>query len=182
MICILFFYLYECKIKRLRDQSNSNYVKAERLQDKFLDERRARNAIVDKANRIIAERNRIIEEQVAMLNRVSPALDIGIAKIDEEIKDSRIAWRDRIIREKNDKLDEADIIINEKDRIIKSKNRVIADGIRMRAERDKIIEGKNRIIDKLKAKLERKNEIIDRLSNMNAPQLVIEPQIIQNIA
>ena len=50
-------------------------------------------------------------------------------------------------------------------------------------DRKIIIREKIRIIDRLKAKLERKNEIIDRLtnSNMNAPQPVMEPQIIQII-
>lgn len=51
-------------------------------------------------------------------------------------------------------------------------------------DRKIIIREKIIIIDRLKAKLERTNEIIDRLtnSNMNAPQPVMGPQIIQNIA
>lgn len=49
-------------------------------------------------------------------------------------------------------------------------------------ERNRMIGERDRIIDRLKAKLERKNKIIDRLTNMNAPQPVMEPQIIQNIA
>ena len=49
-------------------------------------------------------------------------------------------------------------------------------------DRKIIIREKIRIIDRLKSALERKNEIIDRLTNMDAPQPVMGPQIIQNIA
>lgn len=113
---------------------------------------------------------------------------------DRRIRELQDDWFDER-RNRNAIVDKANRIIGERNRIIEEQvatlDRALDIGIakideanRTIAEANRIIEEKNRTIDKLKAKLERTNEIIDRLSNsnMNAPQPIMEPQVIQRIA
>lgn len=95
--------------------------------------------------------------------------DRRITELDGEAK----LLRDKFFDERmarNAIVDKANRIIGERNRMIREKN-------------DKLSESNLAIVE-LKAKIERTNEIIDRLSNsnMNAPQPIMEPQVIQNIA